>query len=89
MEHHFEAFEDLPYSDLPVISPNMVDGCLADLENLPPIAPFSEVKLCFHIITRLLIHYVAPATFFTSNQPSIEKLIEKRKGITKKLNLFY
>ena len=26
---------------------------------------------------------------FTSNQPSIEKLIEKRKGIIKKLNLFY
>ena len=25
---------------------------------------------------------------FTSNQPSIKRLIEKRKGITKKLNLF-
>ena len=52
MEQHFEAlpnlsleaFEDMSYSDLPVISPNAINGILADLENLSPITPFSEVN---------------------------------------------
>ena len=53
MEQHFEAyptlnlaaFEEMSYSDLPVISPNAINGILADLENLPPITPFSEVNV--------------------------------------------
>ena len=39
------AFEEMPYPDLPVISPNDINGILAHLENQPPIAPFSEVNV--------------------------------------------
>ena len=48
MEQHFEAdnfiFQDRSLSDLPLIAPNEIDGYFAEVENQPPITPFSEVK---------------------------------------------
>ena len=39
------ALEEMSYPDLPVISPNEINGILAHIENQPPIAPFSEVNV--------------------------------------------
>ena len=51
MEQHFEAdnfifpgSQDRSFSDLPLIAPNEIDGYFAEVENQPPITPFSEVK---------------------------------------------
>lgn len=53
MEQHFAvdppfnlfAFEEISYDDLPVISPNEINGYLAEIEHQQPIAPFTEVKI--------------------------------------------
>ena len=47
-----QLFDEIPnfnspssYQDLPLISSNDIDGIFSELENQPPIAPFSEVKM--------------------------------------------
>ena len=53
MEQHFVvepsfnsyAFEEISCDDLPVMSPDEINGYLAELEHQQPIPPFSEVKL--------------------------------------------
>lgn len=44
---NFLLSEDTTSSALPVMSPSEIDGYLAELENRPPLAPFSEVKKTF------------------------------------------
>ena len=52
MDQHFAQIvnfnclgsEEMPYQDLPLMSPNEIDGILSALENQPPIAPFDEVN---------------------------------------------
>ena len=49
-EHfNFLLSEGTTCPNLPVISPNEIDGILAQLENRPPLTPFSEVRNIFFL----------------------------------------